>query len=83
MDIWNDIELLDKLEYQRFVKRGTGRLTFDCMHAVVKGDRVSCSKGRLLGQARDGALALIMVLRGITSGACKSCLDYSAEEELE
>ena len=81
MDIWEDKELLDKLEQQRATKRVTGRLTFDCQNTLVKGDRVFCSKGKLLGQAKDGSLALIVVLRGITSGTCKGCGDYSSDEE--
>ena len=81
MDIWKDKETLDKLEKVRTAKRKTGRLTFDCLSAVVRGDRVHCSKGKLLGQARDGSLALITVLRGITSGTCKGCWDYSSDEE--
>ena len=79
MGIWNDREQLDKLEQMRADK--TGRLTFDCGNTVVKGDRVFCAKGKLLGQARDGSLALIVVLRGITSGTCKNCGDYSSDEE--
>ncbi len=81
MSVWNNKELLDKLEQQRFVKRDTGRITFDCFNARPKGDRVFCSKGKLLGQAKDGSLALITVLRGITSGTCKNCEDYSPDEE--
>ena len=82
MDIWEDEGTLDKLEKQRVLKRfGSGRLTFDCLKATVKGDRVFCSEGRLLGQAKDGSLALITVLRGITSGTCKGCKDYSSDEE--
>ncbi len=81
MDIWDNPTVLDELERMRTVKGRTGRLTFDCPNTVVKGDRVLCSKGKLLGQARDGSLALIVVLRGITSGTCKDCGDYSSDEE--
>ena len=81
MDIWNNKELLDKLEQRRAVKRVTGRLTFDCLRTRFRGDRVYCSRGKLLGQAIDGSLALITVLRGITSGTCKGCKDYSSDEE--
>lgn len=81
MDIWEDRETLDKLEQMRTVKRKSGRLTFDCLCAVVKGDRVHCSKSKLLGRARDGSLSLIAVMRGITSGTCKDCKDYSSDEE--
>ena len=77
MDIWNDKKILDKLEEQRNKLRESGKtMTFDCMNTVVKGDRVFCSKGKLLGQARDGSLALVSVLRGICSGSCKNCEYY-------
>jgi len=82
VSIWNDKEQLDKLEQMRAGKRGTGRLTFDCGNTVVRGDRVYCSLGKLLGQAKDGSLSLLVVLRGITSGTCKNCREYSSEEEL-
>ena len=81
MDIWKDTEALDTLENQRDTKRGAGVLTFDCMNTVVKRDRVFCSKGKLLGQARDGSLALIVVLRGITSGTCRDCEEYTPSDE--
>ena len=81
MDIWNNPTVLDELERMRTVKGRTGKLTFDCLNSIVRGDRVSCSKGKLLGRSRDGSLALITVLRGITSGTCKGCGDYSSDEE--
>ena len=81
MDIWDNPTVLDELERMRATKRVTGRLTFDCLNNMVRGDRVFCSKGKLLGQAKDGSLALIVVLRGITSGTCKGCEDYSSDEE--
>ena len=81
MNIWDDVELLEKLEQQRAIKRITGRLTFDCLNLKCKGDRAYCSKGRLLGQAKDGSLALITVLRGVTSGICKHCKDFVTDEE--
>lgn len=82
MDIWEDKEALDKLENQRNIRRfNSGRLTFDCLSAVVKGDRVSCSRGKRLGSSRDGSLSLIQVLRGITSGTCRNCEDFTTEEE--
>ena len=81
MSIWNDKEQLDKLDKQRSIKRETGRITFDCYNARPRGDRVFCSKGKLLGQARDGSLSMVLVLRGITSGTCKDCEDYNPDEE--
>lgn len=80
VDIWDNPTVLDELERMRAVKRKSGRLTFDCLNTVVKGDRVLCSKSKLLGRSRDGSLSLLMVLRGITSGTCKGCWDYSSGE---
>jgi len=80
MNIWDDKEELDKLEEQRTLKRLTDRLTFDCLNTVSKGDRVYCSKGRRLGQSRAGSLALITVLRGISSGSCRDCENFTTEE---
>jgi len=73
MDIWED----DKLEALRDQARERiGRITFDCFNLKIRGDRAYCSKGYLLGRAKDGTLALITVLRGVTSGVCKDCIDY-------
>ena len=81
MNIWEDKESLDKLEQVRTVKRKSGRLTFDCLNLRCKDDRAYCSKGKLLGRAKDGSLDLLTVLRGMTSGTCKGCGDYSSDEE--
>ena len=79
MNIWEDKEALDKLQKMRDGK--SGRLTLDCFSLKFRKDRAYCSRGRMLGRARDGSLALITVLRGITSGTCKDCGDYSSDEE--
>lgn len=81
MNIWEDREALDKLQELRGVKRGSERLTFDCFNLKYKEDRAYCSTGRKLGTAKDGSLALITVLRGITSSVCKNCEDFTGEEE--
>ena len=81
MNVWEDTEQLAKLEEQRALRRLSGRLTFDCLYLKCKGDRVYCDKGRLLGQSRDGSLALISVLRGITSGSCRGCEDFTTDED--
>ncbi len=57
------------------------RMTFDCLNTRFKGDRVFCSKGKLLGQAKDGSMGLITVLRGICSGSCKNCEYYNTEKD--
>lgn len=81
MSIWEDREALDKLQELRDVKRGSERLTFDCFNLKYKEDRVHCARGRKLGTAKDGSLALITVLRGITSSVCKNCNDFVTDEE--
>jgi len=82
LNIWNNTELLDKLERQRSAKRETsGRLTFDCLNLRCKEDRACCSKGKRLGQAKDSSLFLLSVLRGLTSGVCKTCEDFITDEE--
>ena len=77
-NIWEDKDVLAKLEIERSKKQG--RLTFNCTKLKCQGDRAFCSLGKRLGQANDGGLALVSVLRGITSGTCKSCLDYEDGE---
>ncbi len=80
MAIWDDQKKLDKLEEQRNRLRESGKImTFDCLNTVVKGDRVFCSKGQRLGQAIDGGLDLMTVLRGVCSGSCKNCESYNEE----
>ncbi len=78
MTIWHDKDKLDKLEAERNKLRELGkRMTFDCISAIVKGDRVVCSRGKMLGQAGDGSLGLITVLRGACSGSCQNCAYYN------
>ena len=80
-DIWSNTELLDRLERERNLKRiDDRRLTFDCMNLKCKGDRAYCSRGKRLGQSKDGSLYLISVLKGITSGTCRSCEYFTTEE---
>ncbi len=80
-DIWSNQILLDELEVKRNELRLDGRrLTFDCFSLKCSEDRAVCSRGKILGQAKDGSLALISVLRGIRSGTCKDCEDFITEE---
>ncbi len=81
-NIWEDTTTLNRLQELRDDKRnGSGRLSFDCFNLKCKEDRAYCSEGRRLGTARDGSLALIAVLCGVTSSICKDCEDYNSEEE--
>ena len=80
MNIWDDASLLNELEDQRDILRKSGkRMTFDCINNRVIEDRVVCKEGKSLGQSEDGSVALITVLRGITSGACKNCEYFETE----
>lgn len=82
MDIWSDKILLEDLEELRNNRRGIGkRLTFDCMELRCSGDRVYCARGKDLSTYRGGTLALITVLRGVTSPVCINCQYYHTEEE--
>ena len=63
------------LDHQRERQRNNHR------YLKFKGDRAYCAKGKLLGQSKDGSIALIVVLRGVTSGACKNCGDFMGDEE--
>jgi len=82
MNIWDNKELLTRLEKQRGLLKELGkRLSFDCFHLKTEGGRAYCSYKKRLGQARDGSLALIAVLRGICSGTCKKCEWFNTEEE--
>lgn len=84
MNIWDNELLLAKLEQQREKKRQReGCLTFDCLHLKVYGDRAYCELGKHLGQADDGSLALITVLRGVTSSVCRNCKEFITEEALD
>ena len=80
-DIWEDKDALARLENERDRKKG--RLTFNCMKLMCKGDRAFCSLGKRLGQAKDGGMALVSALRGVTSGTCKACKDYEGGEDNE
>ncbi len=81
MSVWDNRELLEKLEKKRDSLRYEGKLlTFDCLKLLCLGDRAVCSKGHRLGQARDGSLSLLAVLKGITSTVCKDCGDFVTEK---
>lgn len=78
--IWDNLEALAKLEARRGQKKEP-TFTYDCHNAHCRGDRVYCSIGyRLSIKAKDGTMGLIGVLRGVTSGQCKKCLDFEGDE---
>ena len=82
--VWDSKETLIRLEKQRDDKRKRGRISFDCFNLKIKPDkagRAYCSKGKLLGTSLDGTIDLHSVLRGLTSGTCKTCPLFSTEED--
>ena len=82
MNIWDDLELLEKLDSQRIINRQSSiRLTYDCLNLKHRGNRAFCSKGVMLGQAKDGSLSLMAVLKGIASGSCKECKYFVSDED--
>ncbi len=70
------------LDDQREKARGRGRrLVYDCWNnQVIPGDRVSCRRGHGLGQAKDGTISLLEVLKGLAPSACQKCEDYWTNE---
>ena len=79
-----NLEELEELEKERDLRRAVGtRLAFDCYHLKVVEDRVFCAKGKHLGQAKDGSLALSLVLKGLTPKVCKTCEWFEDETNEE
>ena len=58
-----------ELEQMREEARKKWRITYDCFSAKVKGDKVVCAEGYLLGRR----LTLLSVLRGQSSRVCQDC----------
>lgn len=77
MNLWDSAELEALRELRR---KKSGRITFDCYTLKVRGDRVYCAKGYLLGRAKDGTADLATILTGILFGVCKDCRDYDGGE---
>lgn len=79
-NMWDNEPFLDRMEKERAIRKLKGqRLTFDCLNLRFRDDRAVCSLGKHLGQAEDGSLLLVSVLRGVTSGVCKNCKDFNTE----
>jgi len=69
-----------RLAVMRTEARAKGRITYDCMNVIVKGDRAVCKKGYDLGDRIKHDLDLLQVLKGKTASACKKCVDYDEEK---
>ena len=79
------IALFDEPEASEFAKlrieaRNKRRVTYDCLNAIVDGERVKCNIGRHIGRAADGSMSLVSVLSGRSSSVCQDCKDYCADK---
>ena len=70
---------LDEAREEARIKQPTHRLTYDCFEAKVRGEKVYCDKGYPLCGKRGETIGLISVLRGYSSGNCKSCPNFNGE----
>ena len=75
--VWDSIERLDECEIARDKRRVYGNMTFDCFNAIVKGNKVFCSKGKHLAVAKDGSMLLVSVLMGRSGLTCRKCGDHT------
>lgn len=67
-----------ELAHMRIKVRRVRRITYDCLNAVVRNDRVVCRLGCAFPSARGG-LPLLAVLRGRSSSVCQKCPDHNGE----
>ena len=68
------------LAIMRIEARRRRRITYDCMNAIVKGDKVECKKGHALGYLAKKQFDLLYALKGKTGGHCNKCKDYDEEK---
>lgn len=71
-----------KLVQMRIQSRRHKRITYDCMNAIVQRNIVICKKGHVfkpLGRKKTPGLAVLSVLKGISSSVCKKCKDYDGD----
>ncbi len=69
-----------ELAKRRIEARSKRRVTYDCLHAIVDGRKVSCNKGNRIGTTTDGHLDLVSVLRGRSAKVCQDCKNYDADK---
>jgi hypothetical protein len=77
--------LFDEPEASEFAKRrikarNKRRITYDCLSAIVDGERVKCNIGRPIGHAADRSMNLVSVLDGRSSAVCQDCKGYCADK---
>jgi hypothetical protein len=64
----------------RIKAREKRRITYDCLNAIVEGDKVKCRKGNVIGRAQNGTASLLSVLSGRSAKVCQECKEYDADE---
>jgi hypothetical protein len=69
-----------RLAKLRIEARKKRRVTYDCLSAIVDGERVKCNIGRSIGHAADGSMNLVSVLSGRSSSVCQDCKGYCADK---
>jgi len=69
-----------ELAKRRIEARKKRRLTYDCLSAIVDGERVKCNIGRHIGHAADGSMNLVSVLSGRSAKVCQGCKDHNADK---
>ena len=54
------------------------RTLYDCFNARVLGKVIFCSKGYILGRAKDGTIPVVKLERGspLEIGVCQDCRDF-------
>jgi len=67
-----------ELAKKRIVARQKHRIPYDCLNAIVDGDKVKCKKGNVIGRAQGGAMRLISALAGRSALVCQNCKHYDA-----
>ena len=61
------------------------RSLYDCQHAKVRTDRVSCENGYLLSErSKDSSISILRVVRGesLELAVCQQCPDFSSMGKL-
>ncbi len=72
---YRDTKTVEKFEKERARhRRRNHRITYDCRNTQCKGERVFCTRGKILQNlSADGSIYNVFVIRGRTSFACKTC----------
>lgn len=82
-NFWNKVFTEPKaseLAKLRIEARNKHRIPYDCLHAIVDGDRVRCNKGNHIGSAKDSSTDLVSTLRGRSALVCQNCTNYDADK---